>query len=157
MRMIFLMDMYTQAGDCWKAEEVLGRIQSLGRTPDLISYNTVIKGFRRQGLMQEAIGIFSEMSGRGIRPCIVTYNTFISGYAAREMFAEIDDVVEYMFQHGYRLNELTCKIIVNGYCKAGSVLAPLAAYLTSKYAIFCQTYMYNSAHDAAFSASLLPF
>ncbi|KAK4755754.1 hypothetical protein SAY87_009511 [Trapa incisa] len=107
-------------GDCWKAEEVLGRIQSLGRTPDLISYNTVTKGFCRQGLMQEAIRIFSEMSGRGIRPCIVTYNTFISGYAAREMFAEIDDVVEYMFQHGYRLNELTCKIIVNGYCKAVS-------------------------------------
>ncbi|GKV48069.1 hypothetical protein SLEP1_g54905 [Rubroshorea leprosula] len=113
-----LMDMYARVGECWKAEEILKGLQTSGGNPDLVSYNTVIKGFCRQRHMQEALRILSEMTTRGIRPCIFTYNTFLAGYAAQGMFKEIDEVISYMIQQNCKPNDLTYKIVVDGYCKA---------------------------------------
>ncbi|CAA3002928.1 Hypothetical predicted protein [Olea europaea subsp. europaea] len=110
------MDMYARVGECWKAQEILHRLQESSGKPDLVYYNTFIKGFCRKGLVEDAIKTFSEVTSRGIQPCIVTYNTFIAGFSARGLFTEANEVISFMIQHNFRPNELTYNTIIDGYC-----------------------------------------
>ncbi|KAL2340278.1 hypothetical protein Fmac_008218 [Flemingia macrophylla] len=98
---------------------MLKEIQNTGRMPDVVSYNTVIKGFCRKGLMQEAIRVLLEITTKGIQPSIVTYNTFLSSNVGMELFGEANEVIIFMIEQNCRPCELTYKIVVDGYCKAG--------------------------------------
>ncbi len=100
-----------------RAEETLRELLENGIKPDIISYNTVIYAYCRNGRMREASRIFSEMKDSGLVPDVVTYNTFVASYAADSMFVEAIDVVQYMIKHGSKPNQNTYNSIVDCYCK----------------------------------------
>ncbi|KAL3611602.1 hypothetical protein D5086_002622 [Populus alba] len=100
-----------------RSEEVLKEILAKGIKPDIISYNTVIFAYCRNGRMKEASRIFSEMRESGLVPDVITYNTFVASYAADSMFEDAIDVVRYMIKHGCKPNQNTYNSVVDGYCK----------------------------------------
>jgi pentatricopeptide repeat domain-containing protein 1 len=113
------MDMYAKSNEPWDAEKILMRLKSSNKLkPDVVSYNTVINGFCKQGLIKEAQRVLSEMIEDGVAPCVVTYHTLVGGYASREMFSEANEVVSYMIQRKLRPMELTYKRVVDSYCRA---------------------------------------
>ncbi|KAJ6299092.1 hypothetical protein OIU76_020131 [Salix suchowensis] len=100
-----------------RSEEVLKEILAKGIKPDIISYNTVIFAYCRNGRMKEASRIFSEMRESGLVPDVITYNTFVASYSADSMFEDAIDVVRYMIKHGCKPNQNTYNSVVDGYCK----------------------------------------
>ena len=48
------MDMYAKCSESWEAEKILNQLKVSQVKPDVVSYNTVINGFCKQGLIREA-------------------------------------------------------------------------------------------------------
>ena len=85
--------MYSCSINFEREEETLRELLEKGIKPDIISYDTVIYAYCRNGRMREASRIFSEMKDSGIVPDVVTYNTFVASYVADSMFPDAIDVV----------------------------------------------------------------
>ena len=109
--------MYSCSINFEREEETLRELLEKGIKPDIISYDTVIYAYCRNGRMREASRIFSEMKDSGIVPDVVTYNTFVASYVADSMFPDAIDVVRFMINHRCKPNQNTYDSIVDSYCK----------------------------------------
>ena len=58
----------------------LGRWRGIFR-PGSYTYNTIIDGLSKEGFLDEALALFSEMVGNSISPDVVTYNSLIRDLA----------------------------------------------------------------------------
>ncbi|TYI84818.1 hypothetical protein E1A91_D05G392500v1 [Gossypium mustelinum] len=83
--------------------------------PNLIVYNTVLKGFLRlmegrgyepniNGLLKEALDLFSEVKVKGIRPNIITYNCLIHGMCNSGQQEEATRLLNEMVDNNISLN-----------------------------------------------------
>lgn len=64
-----LVSMYSKCGDLVDACQIFTEI----RSPNIISYNSMITGFSQNGLGEEALNLFSKMQNEGIQPSEVTF------------------------------------------------------------------------------------
>ncbi|KAL3533593.1 hypothetical protein ACH5RR_007114 [Cinchona calisaya] len=55
-------------------------------SPDVVTYNTVIKGLCLEGLMNEAKDFFNMMEESGTTPNEITYNILVHGLLKREQY-----------------------------------------------------------------------
>lgn len=81
---------------------------------DVISYNTVLKGFAHQKTADKALKILNAMLERGVRPNGITFNTVMD---AAVRCSQIDDawkVLDQMQESGIQPDKYTCTILMKG-------------------------------------------
>ncbi|XP_065877198.1 pentatricopeptide repeat-containing protein At3g13150-like [Euphorbia lathyris] len=76
-----LLSACIDAGKYDKLEEILRDFpDKLGITPDVISFNTLIKGYFEMGKQDSALLVLDEMEKRGMEPDLITFNTLLNGF-----------------------------------------------------------------------------
>lgn len=66
--------------------------EKLGVEPDVVSYNTVIKGFCAMGSLDSALAMVDEMEGKGLVPDLITFNTLLDGFYGKGRFVDGEKV-----------------------------------------------------------------
>src|SRR5258708_2470616 len=69
-----LLNMYSKCGSMNDARSIFDNIQS----KDVISWNTMISGYRQNGNGKESIELFQQMQKQGIQPDCFTYTVALS-------------------------------------------------------------------------------
>ncbi|XP_074270022.1 uncharacterized protein LOC141592999 [Silene latifolia] len=62
--------------------------KKLGIKPDVVSYNTVIKGFCEMGSLDLAAAMLDEMEKEGVTPDLITFNSLLDGFYKKRRFLE---------------------------------------------------------------------
>ncbi|XP_058086193.1 pentatricopeptide repeat-containing protein At4g25270, chloroplastic [Magnolia sinica] len=80
-----LIDMYAKCGDIVGARKVFDTISHR----DMISWNSMLVGYARHGLLVEALCIFRQMTAAGFEPDSVAISTILTRFAASRLGLEI--------------------------------------------------------------------
>eukprot|EP00929_Paragymnodinium_shiwhaense_P000492 TRINITY_DN10072_c0_g1_i4.p1 TRINITY_DN10072_c0_g1~~TRINITY_DN10072_c0_g1_i4.p1 ORF type:complete len:554 (+),score=165.30 TRINITY_DN10072_c0_g1_i4:219-1880(+) len=101
-----------------KVEEVDALIAEGSRTTpkmvDVVSYNTLIKGFIQRSELQSAVGLLERMKADNVKPNCITFNTMMDR-AMRSLQEDTAFIVyEKMCEHGVRPDKVTCSILIKG-------------------------------------------
>ncbi|KAK9292666.1 hypothetical protein L1049_020644 [Liquidambar formosana] len=80
-----LVDMYSKCGDIVKARKVFNKIACR----DLVSWNSMLTGYIRHGLLVEALDIFRRMLYEGLEPDAVTISTILTGMSSLKLGIQI--------------------------------------------------------------------
>ena len=83
-------------------------------TPDLITYNTFIKGCAQMGLYNEVIGAFDDMCGKGVAPNDVTFNTLIDVFVRSKNMSKVWFIISKMKEMGIKPDNFTYSTIIKG-------------------------------------------
>jgi pentatricopeptide repeat protein len=75
--------------------------------PNVVSWNSLIFGFFRNGQVVEAQEMFSEMQSSGVMPNLITWTTMISGLAQNGFGYEANTVFRQMHDAGVKPNSLS--------------------------------------------------
>ena len=81
--------MSEQGGDC---------------SPNVRSYNAVIKGFFKEGEAAKACDLFNEMVQLGISPTVMTYNLVIDALCKARAIDKVEVVLQKMVDKGLKTN-----------------------------------------------------
>ncbi|CAN1842686.1 Pentatricopeptide repeat-containing protein At4g25270, chloroplastic [Linum perenne] len=76
-----LVDMYSKCGDIVKARRIFDKI----RSKDSVSWNSILSGYVRHGLVEEALRIFGRMMNRGVEPDSVTVSIILANAPSFEI------------------------------------------------------------------------
>jgi pentatricopeptide repeat protein len=103
------------AGKTEPAEALLHEMAKTNpKMPDVISYNTVLKGYAHQKTADKALTILNAMLERGVRPNGITFNTVMD---AAVRCAQVEDawkVLDQMRKAGIQPDKYTCTILMKG-------------------------------------------
>ncbi|KAF6147218.1 hypothetical protein GIB67_039348 [Kingdonia uniflora] len=106
-----LIDSYSKCGKCG-LDTALVLFGSM-RERDVVSWNSMVAGLVKCGLLNEGRRLFDEMPERDI----VSWNTVLDGYSkAGEMNAAFE-----LFEKMPERNVVSWSTMIGGYCKAGEV------------------------------------
>ncbi|KAB1209233.1 hypothetical protein CJ030_MR6G016127 [Morella rubra] len=101
-----------------------------GLNPSVVTFNTLIHGFCKEGKLQEASKVFIEMKAMNVAPNTVTYNTLINGYSPVGDSDISGRLYEEMLKNQVKADILTYNALILGLCKEGK--AKKAAYLVKE-------------------------
>ncbi|KAK2978965.1 hypothetical protein RJ640_017529 [Escallonia rubra] len=62
--------------------------RKLSVKPDVVSYNTAIKGFCEMGSLDDAVAMVGEMEKSGVEPDRITFNTLLNGLFEKGRFSD---------------------------------------------------------------------
>ncbi|OUZ99809.1 Pentatricopeptide repeat [Macleaya cordata] len=102
-----------------KAEELYGEMIRSHVSPNVYSFNILIRGFCRDGKLEKALGFFNEMERTGCSPNVVTFNTLVDAYCKVGKIDEAFKLFELMAQRELRPNLITYNAVINGLCRLG--------------------------------------
>jgi len=82
---------------------------------DVVSYNTLVKGYLQRSDLATAVGLIDRMQQVGIKPNAITFNTMIER-AARgfQMNGQAWQLLSMMRRCGLKPDRLTCSVLVRG-------------------------------------------
>nr|CAD1841520.1 unnamed protein product [Ananas comosus var. bracteatus] len=94
------------AGRLAKAVKFSDRMERVGIKPNIITYNSLIKGsvvhsFCQSGRMEEAKNIVTEMISKGCLPDVVTYSAVIDGFCRIGKIDQARKMLKYMYKNNY--------------------------------------------------------
>jgi pentatricopeptide repeat protein len=112
-----LLDMYSKCGNLNGATEVFVK---MGETT-IVSWTSIIAAYVREGLYDDAIGLFDEMQRKGVRPDIYTVTSIVHACACSNNLDKGRDVHSYIIKNGMGLNLPVANTLMNMYAKCGSV------------------------------------
>ncbi|XP_024927939.2 pentatricopeptide repeat-containing protein At4g25270, chloroplastic [Ziziphus jujuba] len=92
-----LVDMYAKCGDIVKARKVFDKIAS----PDLVSWNSMLTGYTRHGLVLEALDLFCQMLQQGYQPDSIAISAILSGVTSLKLGVQIHG---WAVRHGVEWN-----------------------------------------------------
>ncbi|CAE7241489.1 unnamed protein product [Symbiodinium sp. CCMP2592] len=105
------LDACVQCSDIEAALSLFEEMKQLGFV-DVVSYNTVLKGFLASGRLGEARSLVQEMTSRGLAANKVTYNELLNAKVAARDRAGMWSIVDQMLQAGLKANLITCSILL---------------------------------------------
>lgn len=91
--------------------------QSYNVTPDLDTYNTVIKSFCESGTSRSFYSVLDEMLKRGVKPNRATFCTALSGFYMEEKFDDVKKVLELMKKHKCGPGLTAYNVMIQSLCK----------------------------------------
>ncbi|KAL5053773.1 hypothetical protein RYX36_034455 [Vicia faba] len=112
-----LLDMYSKCGNLNGATEVFVK---MGETT-IVSWTSIIAAYVREGLYDDAIGLFDEMQSKGVRPDIYTVASIVHACACGNALDKGREVHGYVIKNGMGSNLPVANALVNMYAKCGSV------------------------------------
>ncbi|CAN7130318.1 unnamed protein product [Brassica rapa subsp. narinosa] len=106
-----------------KALEVLKEMVERGITPNLTTYNTMLKGFFRSGQVRQGWEFFLEMKKRncGIGFDVVTYTTVVHGLGVSGEVKRAKKVFDEMIREGVLPSVATHNALIQVLCKKDTV------------------------------------
>jgi pentatricopeptide repeat protein len=81
---------------------------------DIISYNTVLKGYAHQKMGEKSRKLFDCMLARGAKPNGITFNTVMDALVRGGHLTDAWDVLDQMQQADIRPDKYTCTILMKG-------------------------------------------
>merc|ERR1719217_1073957 len=106
-----LLDSCVQCGKVNIALQHFNEMKDLGLV-DVVSYNTLLKAYLKQGQIVKARKLLSEMAESNIQANQVTYNEMLNALVAVKDRHEMWGLVREMNAIGMRPNSVTCSIIL---------------------------------------------
>merc|ERR1719172_242136 len=106
-----LLDSCVQCGKVHVALQHFKEMQDLGLV-DVVSYNTLLKAYLKQGQIVKARKLLGEMAENNIEANQVTYNEMLNALVAVKDRKEMWALVREMNSMGMRPNSVTCSIIL---------------------------------------------
>ncbi|KAF9613400.1 hypothetical protein IFM89_008230 [Coptis chinensis] len=90
--------------------------------PDLIAYNTVIKGLCQVGRQEEGLVLVDKMiSEHGYAANTITYNCLLDGFCKAGEIDRLRELFDQMNTEGVPADVITLNILVDGMCKHGRI------------------------------------
>lgn len=126
--------------------------------PDVVSYNTLVKGYAQRGNTSGASSTVDRMKARGLMPNAITFNTAMDAAVRSGDAAAAWRLLADMQRVGLRPDKFTCSIIVKGLAKAPNVrqvqdALALLKEVDSACDPTLKSTLYHSVFDAAARAS----
>lgn len=108
-----VLDACVTGGDLARARSFLGEVRSNGGA-DVVSYNTLLKGFCAIGDMKTCQEISAEMSADGVKPDEITFNCMINAAVIAGNLRKAWDLVDTMETSGVKIDKYTVSIMLKG-------------------------------------------
>jgi pentatricopeptide repeat protein len=103
------------AGELDQAETLIHDMLSNDKpTVDVVSYNTLIKGYAQKGEMTKALSCLEKMSASGLKPNIITFNTAMDSAVRCKKPGEAWRLLNHMRTAALVPDKYTCSILVKG-------------------------------------------
>ncbi|XP_027341048.1 pentatricopeptide repeat-containing protein At5g15280, mitochondrial [Abrus precatorius] len=96
----------------------LQELESLGFTPDEVTYGILIGWSCHEERIKNALSYLSVMLSKNLLPCIYTYNALISGLFKVGMLEHAHDILDEMIERGTLPDISTFRVLIAGYCKS---------------------------------------
>uniref|UniRef100_A0A0V0IVU4 Putative pentatricopeptide repeat-containing protein, mitochondrial-like n=1 Tax=Solanum chacoense TaxID=4108 RepID=A0A0V0IVU4_SOLCH len=109
-----------------KAREVYKMMGEFGIMSTIITYNTMLDLFCREGEVEQALDLLSEMERRECYPNDVTYNILINGLSKKGEFNHARGLIGEMLNKGLEVSAHTYNPLIYGYCVKGMVVEALS-------------------------------
>ncbi|KAE8702764.1 Pentatricopeptide repeat-containing protein [Hibiscus syriacus] len=105
-------------------------LSTFGVTPDVYTFNILIKGFCMNSMVDEGFRFFKEMEHFKCGPDVVTYNTIVDGLCRAGKVGIAYNVVKGMSKKSLDLNPnvVTYTTLVRGYCMKQDIDEALAVF-----------------------------
>ncbi|XP_040379145.1 pentatricopeptide repeat-containing protein At2g06000-like [Oryza brachyantha] len=104
-------------------------IQDRVYSPDVWSFNVIIKGVCRVGYVQKALELVERMNEFGCSPDTVTHNILVDGLCRINEVSRGHEVLKRLQRDGVCMpNVVTFTSVISGYCKAGKMEDAMAVY-----------------------------
>jgi pentatricopeptide repeat protein len=98
-------------------------------SPDVWSFNVIIKGVCRMGNVQKALALVESMDEFGCSPDTVTHNILVDGLCRVKEVNKGREVLRRLQRDGVSMpNVVTYTSVISGYCKAGRMEDAMAVY-----------------------------
>ncbi|XP_042477340.1 pentatricopeptide repeat-containing protein At1g61870, mitochondrial-like [Macadamia integrifolia] len=91
--------------------------KTYGITPNLDTYNTIIKAFCESGSSSSAYSILAEMDRKRCKPNTTIFGTLLAGFYKEEKFEDVGKVLEFMKKHDIHPNVSTNNTRIQSLCK----------------------------------------
>jgi pentatricopeptide repeat protein len=109
-----LVDMYAKCGDIVKARKVFDKIAFR----DLISWNAMLTGYIRHGLLVEALDIFGQMLKQGYEPDSVAISTILTSLSSLKLALHIHG---WVLRRGFEWNLSISNSLIAVYSNHGKL------------------------------------
>jgi len=133
----------TQWSTTWCSQRVLPAARWMSRAPsctilkkmetqegiaDVITYNTLAKGYSRAGRMDKCLEVYENMREKGFVPTQVTYGILLDGYINDGQVEKAAWVFEVMVQEGCPMNTVLLTTLMKGLAQAGRIDQAMEIY-----------------------------
>ncbi|EPS66849.1 hypothetical protein M569_07924, partial [Genlisea aurea] len=92
-----------------------------GISPNVYTYNVLIRGLCANKEMNQGLSLFEQMEKRGVLPNVVTFNTVIDAYCKSRNIDQAYGLLKQMWERNLEPNVITYNVIINGLCKEGRI------------------------------------
>lgn len=116
-----LIDLCAREGRMERAGALFRAMYAAGLSPDLATYQTIVKGHCVHGELEQAVQLFTLMRTRGVKPDAALFNALLDGCARRDMTFMAENVLNDMDEFGVAPSNATLCILVKLYGKVRDV------------------------------------
>ena len=116
-----LIDLCAREGRMERAGALFRAMYAAGLSPELATYQTIVKGHCVHGELEQAVQLFTLMRTRGVKPDAALFNALLDGCARRDMTFMAENVLNDMDEFGVAPSNATLCILVKLYGKVRDV------------------------------------
>mmetsp|Transcript_106338 Transcript_106338/g.167908 ORF Transcript_106338/g.167908 Transcript_106338/m.167908 type:complete len:1010 (+) Transcript_106338:54-3083(+) len=146
-----VLDVCSTVGDMGRAWELL-RDMEKNKLADIISYNTLVKGYCMLTDADNAFDVLNSMGNAGLKPNDVTYNCLINLAASAGDFNAAWKTIQTMEASGIRIDHYTVSTLLKALKRSpngkGDVGRVLDLIDRNQIDVFCEEVLLNSALEA---------
>ncbi|XP_047964019.1 pentatricopeptide repeat-containing protein At4g28010-like isoform X2 [Salvia hispanica] len=99
------------------AEEFLGEMDRNHVSPDIVSFNTLIKGLHQEKRLDEAMSMKRRMESANIAPNLITYNILMDAHFVEDRVDGAMMLLEEMKMKGLEPDVFFYDTLINGFCR----------------------------------------
>ncbi|KDP27439.1 hypothetical protein JCGZ_19800 [Jatropha curcas] len=99
-----------------EALELFLKIKNKGILPNVVTYNTLIRGLCMSSRWKEAFMLLNQMLRANVIPNLITFSTLVDGFCKEGKVSKAHGVVKLMMQRGLEPNVITYNSFMDGYC-----------------------------------------
>jgi pentatricopeptide repeat protein len=111
-----------------KSRDEAGSLSEEQRIVDVVSYNTVLKGFAQDGDFQSCFECLRQMQKHGLQPDDVTCVTMLDMCMLEDDSAATDKILEICGRNEWPFDTVTCSVFIKGLLRADKLPKAMELY-----------------------------
>ncbi|XWS62299.1 hypothetical protein CRYUN_Cryun07bG0198500 [Craigia yunnanensis] len=116
-----MINAFCKGGRIQDAIALFSKMENLGISPNVVTYNNIIHGLCKSGRLNEAFRIKQNMAKQGVQPSLITYSVLINGLTKFGKFEGANSVLKEMSDKGFVPNDVVYNTLIAGYCKMENI------------------------------------
>jgi len=112
-----VLDVCVCSGQMARGRKLMEEMRAISKI-DVVTYNTLLKGYCTHGDLSAAKGVLSEMESLGMPPNDVSFNCLINAAVSRGMWQEAWNTVDMMERSGVQVDQYTVSIMMKALKRA---------------------------------------